>query len=163
MNTKLKYGLGALGVAVVGYLAYFQVQVNKLMELTYRFQKFRFLNVGLQNVRFTTELVVTNPSNLTFTITGYNLNVQIQDKILATIKGDNLAFTVVANSSVPLPLDVQFNPNVLSQNLLSVFLDASVINTMQNSTIPIRVVGTMSVKFGFLGFKNVPVDYTYQP
>jgi hypothetical protein len=162
MSNKLKIALGSTALLLTGFLIYLKVQANKLLGITYRFQNFRVENAGLSNFRFTTDLVVTNPSDLTFTITDYDLVIEVEKTPVANIKGNNLNFVVRKNQSVPLPLDVQFDPRKLAANLLSVLVASITVSSPQGG-VKVRTVGTISVKYGIFGLKNLPIDYTYQP
>jgi ribosomal protein L1 len=162
MSNKLKIALGSTALLLTGFLIYLKVQANKLLNITYRFQNFKVVNAGISDFRFTTDLVVTNPSDLTFTITDYDLVIQVEETPVANIKGSNLNFVVRKNQSVPLPLDVQFDPRKLAANLLSVFVAAVTVNARKGA-VKVRTIGTISVKYGVFGLKNLPIDYTYEP
>jgi hypothetical protein len=156
----------AAGIAVVvgiaGYLFFLKRQADKLLNLTYTFQRFRVTKAKLNNFEFTVEVVLTNPSSVDFTISQYDINIFFQDAAITTIKGDNLNIAVPANESVPIPLTVSFDPRKLGGNLLQIFVDLFILNsTTSNAQKSMRFQGTVSGKFGALGFKNVPIDYTY--
>jgi LEA14-like dessication related protein len=163
MNKKIALiGIGLVTI-FVGYMLYLKVQAEKLMEqVEYKLQNFQLKNVGLTNVRITSDLVITNPSKVAFTITDYNINVEVQGTTVTTLKGGGTAIVVGANQSTTIPFDVQFDPRKIAQNLLPLFLDVF-LDGNKTSEIGVRYVGTLSGKFGGLGFSNLPIDYTYQP
>ena len=162
MKNKLGWIIGGVAAVFVGYLIYLKVQAQKLMDLTYRIQKFKILKAGLSNFRFSVELVLTNPSKVDFTLNDYDIDISFQGTFVTKIKGTNLGLTIPASQSVALPLDVQFDPRTLGQNILQVFLDSFIINPTEVKGTKIRYTGTVSGKFGAVGFKNIPIDYTYE-
>ncbi len=154
--------IGAVIAAVIyGIYQYAKKNTAKLAEMTYRFQNFKILNASFRDFSSTIEVVLTNPSNIGFNVTGYDINVQIQGTPILNIKDNSVDITIPANQSVAIPLSVQFDPRKLSSTLLPLFLDVFVTG---NSTekLKIRYVGTASGRFGALGVKNIPIDYTYE-
>jgi len=162
MKNKVGWIIGGVAAIFIGYMVYLKYQAEKLMNLTYRIQKFKILNAGLNNFRFKVELALTNPSKVDFTLNDYDINIAFQDTPITKIKGQNINITIPANQSVALPLDVQFDPRTLGQNILQVFLDSFILNPTEVKGTKIRYSGTVSGKFGALGFKNIPIDYTYE-
>jgi LEA14-like dessication related protein len=164
MNKKVGLVIGGIVLLFTGYILYLKLQANKLAaQLTYRLQSFQIKNFGLSNIRILSEIVVTNPTSVEFSITDYNIDVQVEGTTITTLKGGGAPVLVGANQSTTIPLDVQFDPRKVAQNLLSFFLDVFVVNPREAKGINIRYVGTISGKFGALGFSNIPVDYTYVP
>jgi hypothetical protein len=162
MKNKVGWIIGGVAVIFIGYVVYLKFQAEKLMNLTYRIQKFKILNAGLNNFRFKVELALTNPSNVDFTLNDYDIDIAFQATPITKIKGQNINITIPSNQSVALPLDVQFDPRTLGQNILQVFLDSYILNPTEVKGTKIRYSGTVSGKFGALGFKNIPIDYTYE-
>jgi len=164
MNKKVGLVIGGIVLLFVGYVIYLKIQADKLAaQLTYKLQTFQIKNFGLSNIRILSDLLVNNPTSVEFAITDYTINVQVEGTIITTLKGGGTPIIVGANQSTTIPLDVQFDPRKVAQNLLSVFLDVFVVNPNQTKKINLRYVGTISGKFGALGFSNIPIDYTYTP
>jgi LEA14-like dessication related protein len=160
MNKKIGFLLGGLGLAVGGYAYYLKKQADKLSNLEYRFQNIKFDNIGLSNVKIRADIVINNPSNVTFTINGYDINILFKGQKIANVKKSNIRTTLVPNGVATLPIEVQLDPLSVTQNLLSVLLSNITLGQEQPSGI--RYVGKISGRFGLIGFKNVDVDYTYQ-
>jgi LEA14-like dessication related protein len=146
---------------VYGVYQYAKKNTAKLAEMTYRFQNFKILNVSFRDFQSSIEVVLTNPSNLGFTVTGYNINVEIQNTRILNIADDSVNITIPSNQSVAIPLSIQFDPRKLSSTLLPLFL-AVFLTGDSKEKIRIRYVGTASGRFGALGVKNIPIDYTYE-
>jgi LEA14-like dessication related protein len=163
MDKKGKIALAvAGGVAIlVGVFYYLKTNAMKLMEMTYRFQNFKLKNASLNNVEVDAEVVLTNPSQLSFTITGYDVNVQFQGVNVANLKRSDANIPIPSNSSATIPFGVQFDPRKVGSSLLPLFLDVFV-NKTSNDKLKLRYVGTISAKYGVIGISNIPIDYTYE-
>ena len=160
-NTKILV-IGVVVVAMIyGIYQYAKKNTAKLAEMTYRFQNFKVLNVSFRDFSSSIEVVLTNPSNIGFTVTGYDINVQIQGTSLLNIKDDSVNITIPSNESVAIPLAIQFDPRKLSATLLPLFLAVFVTGDSKEK-LKIRYYGTASGRFGALGVKNIPIDYTYE-
>ena len=163
MENKGKIALAvAGGVAIlVGVFYYLKTNALKLMDMTYRFQNFKVKNASLSNVEVEAEVVLTNPSQLSFTITGYDINVQFQGVNVANLKRNDSNIPIGSNSSITIPFDVKFDPRQVGSSLLPLFLDVFVNNT-NSQKFKLRYIGTISAKYGVLGISNIPIDYTYE-
>lgn len=163
MEKKTKITLAiAGGVALLVALGYYlKKNAMKLMEMTYRFQNFKLKRATLTNVEVTSEVVLTNPSQLAFTITGYDVNVQFQGVNVVRIQRSDSSILVPSNSSVTIPFDVQFDPRQVGSSLLPLFLDVFV-NKTSSEKFKLRYIGTISAKYGVVGISNIPIDYTYE-
>ena len=162
-KNTLWYIVGGIALAIGGYLLYLKKQADKLMDFTYRFANFKVLKASMSDFQLSTELVITNPSQLSFTITDYDINVEIKQTPLARLTAQGVNITIPKNQSVALPLAIQFDPRSLGASLLPLFLDVFIVNTDKDSEMGIRYVGRVSGKFSGLQFKNIPIDYTYIP
>ena len=163
MDKKVKITLAvAGGIAVlIGFIYYLKNNAMKLMDMTYRFQNFKLKRASLTNVEVTSEVVLTNPSQLAFTITGYDVNVQFQGVNVVNLKRGDSNILVPSNSSVTIPFDVQFDPRQVCASLLPLFLDVFV-NKTSSEKFKLRYIGTISAKYGIVGISNIPIDYTYE-
>ena len=163
MDKKVKIALavGALVAVGIGIYSYLKKNAMKLMEMTYRFQNFKLKKATLNNVEVTSEVVLTNPSQLSFTITGYDVNVQFQGVNVVRMQRSDSSIVVPSNSSVTIPFDVQFDPRQVGSSLLPLFLDVFV-NKTSSEKLKLRYIGTISAKYGVVGISNIPIDYTYE-
>lgn len=163
MDKKVKIalvGAGVLGLAI-WYFYYLKNNAMKLMDMTYRFQNFKLKNASLTNVEVEAEVVLTNPSQLSFTVTGYDINVQFQGVNVANLKRDDSNIPIGSNSSVAIPFNVKFDPRKVGSTLLPLFLDVFV-NKTDETKFKLRYLGTISAKYGVIGISNIPIDYTYE-
>jgi LEA14-like dessication related protein len=157
---KIGFLIGGLGLAIGGYVYYLKKQADKLMALQYRFQKIKFVNVGLSNVKVRAEIVLNNPSDVSFTINDYNIDIIFKGTKIANVQKSNLNTTLAPNGVATLPFEMQLDPLSVTENLLSVLLSAVTLGT--EAPQGVRYVGKISGRFGLIGFKNIDVDYTYQ-
>lgn len=163
MEKKAKITLAIAGgvalLVAIGY--YLKKNAMKLLEMTYRFQNFKLKKATLSNVEVTSEVVLTNPSQLEFTITGYDINVQFQGVNVVRLQRSDSNVPIPSNSSVTIPFDVQFDPRQVGSSLLPLFLDVFV-NKTSSEKFKLRYIGTISAKYGVVGLSNIPIDYTYE-
>jgi len=157
---KIGFLIGGLGLAIGGYVYYLKRQADKLTGLQYRFQKIKFVNVGLSNVKVRAEIVINNPTDVTFTINDYNIDIIFKGTKVANVQKSNINTTLAPNGVATLPFEMQLDPISVTQNLLSVLLSSLTLGDQQPKGV--RFVGKISGKFGLIGFKNIDVDYTYQ-
>lgn len=160
MNKKIGFLIGGVGLAIGGYAYYLKKQADKLMGLQYRFQNIKFANIGITNVKMRADIVINNPSDVKFTINGYNIDILFKGKKIANIQKSNINTTLVPNGVATLPIEMQLDPLSVTENLLSVLLSSIAVGSEQPKGI--RFVGKISGRFGLIGFKNIDVDYTYQ-
>lgn len=159
-GVKIALIIGGLGAIAAGAYYYYAKNLAKLVEFTYRFQNFKLIKASFKEFILGGDIVLTNPSDLQFTITGYDINVQYKDKNIVNLKKDDANIDIPANQSATIPFVVQFNPADLGSSLLPLFM-ADFINKPAGSTTSFRYIGNVSVKYGFIHAKNIPVDYTY--
>jgi len=163
MEKKTKITLAVVGgiAVLLGVFYYLKKNAMKLMDMTYRFQNFKLKRATLTNVEVTSEVVLTNPSKLSFTITGYDVNVQFQGVNVVRLQRSDSNIPIPSNSSVTIPFDVQFDPRQVGASLLPLFLDVFV-NKTSDTKFKLRYIGTISAKYGVVGISNIPIDYTYE-
>lgn len=160
-KTKITLAIAGAVAILVGLGYYLKKNAMKLLEMTYRFQNFKLKKATLSNVEVTSEVVLTNPSQLAFTITGYDINVQFQGVNVVRLQRSDSNIPIPSNSSVTIPFDVQFDPRQVGSSLLPLFLDVFV-NKTSSEKFKLRYIGTISAKYGVVGLSNIPIDYTYE-
>lgn len=163
MESKSKTALAVAGVIalLVGIGYYLKKNALMLMNMTYRFQNFRVKRISLSNVDISSEVVLTNPSQLSFTITGYDINVQFQGTNVVRLQKSESNIPIPSSSSITIPLEVQFDPRAVASSVLPLLLDVF-INKTTDEKFNLRYIGTISAKYGIVGISNIPIDYTYQ-
>lgn len=160
-KTKIAIFVGAILAVGTGIFFYMKSNLSKLIDMTYRFQNFKLNKTTITDVQASAEVVLTNPSDLSFTITGYDVNVEFQGYNVANIKRSDANIPISSNQSVTIPFDVQFDPRKVGANLYPLFLDVF-INKTKADKFKVHYTGTISVRYGAIGFKNIPIDYSYE-
>jgi hypothetical protein len=163
MKKGVKIGLIVAALALLGYAGYkyFSSNADKLMDMTYRFQNFKILKASLTDFQGSTDVVLTNPSDLSFTVTSYDINVEIEKTFVASIVANNVDIVIPAQQSVTIPINIQFDPRKAGQTVLQILMAIS-MNSHGVHKTPIHFTGKISGKYGPLGFHDIPVDYTYE-
>lgn len=160
MNRATKVAILFGGIIFLGYAIYSAVlkKASKLADITYRFQKFSIKKITLKDFQATIELVLTNPSDLGFTITSYDINVQVQNTPAVRISNTNIDIVIAPNKSVAIPLAIQFDPRKIGSSLLPILLDV-LANKQSQDKIKIHIKGIASGKFGVISIRDIPIDY----
>jgi len=104
MNKKIGFIIGGLGLAIGSYAYFLKKQADKLTAIQYRFQNIKFTNIGISNVKIKADIVINNPSDVKFTINGYNIDIFFKGKKIANIQKSNINTTLVPNGTDTLPI-----------------------------------------------------------
>lgn len=174
--------IGGVVLAATAAFIYFKKQATTLMNgITYKFKNVRFPKISLQEVQISTELVINNPSDLTLTVTGYDMVAELftyknagdaepESKTpLAHLVGTDINTPIPKNNSGVFPVLVKFKPQDLGLAIAPVALQMLTNLAQQGSTgvddtnrkFAIHYRGLFSGKLGAFGVSNVPVNYTY--
>jgi hypothetical protein len=163
--TKVLVGFG-ISALVVGIIYYLKKGVFDLMEIGFNVSGLTIRKISLQEITLGLNIDLDNPSNLGFTVTAYNIAVEIQNRQVAIISGSNMEAIIPPKGKTTIPIQFSFKPADLGINLALLGLDlfaTDQLNSEAISKLPIRYVGTLTGRFGVLDIKNIPIDYTYQP
>lgn len=160
--TKILIGLG-VSTIVVGIAYYFKKGIDNLIEIGMDFSNFRLVNASMNEVVGSTNLTLSNPSDLGFEVTDYSIDVIIQGITMITIKGENLSVKIPPKGVVVVPLQIAFDPKKLGLNsallILEMFSSQS-LNSQGLQNLNIRYLGSLNGRFMGLSIKNIPIDYT---
>lgn len=160
--TKILIGVG-VSTILIGIAYYFKKGIDNLINIGMDFSNFRIKNVSLNNVVGSTDLTLSNPSDLGFEVTEYNIDIIIKGINMLTLKADNLSVKIPPKGVVVVPLEISFDPKKLGTTtaLLIVELFSSQnLNSQGLADLTIQYVGTLGGRFSGLPIKNIPIDYT---
>jgi LEA14-like dessication related protein len=160
--SKILIGLGVSTIAV-GIAYYFKKGIDNLIEIGMDFSNFRIKSASLNEVVGTTDLTLSNPSDLGFEVTDYNIDVIMQGINMLTIKGENLSIKIPPKGVVVVTLEIKFDPKKLGLNTALLLLEmysSQNLNAQGLNNLTIRYLGSLSGKFAGLSIKNIPIDYT---
>jgi hypothetical protein len=150
--------VGSLGI---GAYVYYRRQLKMLSEISYKVTGVSILEYAPLKLQINTTL--TNESEFSFTIRGYDMDIFVNGKKVADVKNksldqkikgfggtSNISFVTSFNAS-----ELGFGKGGGLSTLLSGVLD-NIANT------DLRLKGEISVKRGLFEFSNYPVDFTYK-
>lgn len=150
-------GLAGAGLLVAQY---FYKQQQLLLQMGYRIRNVRVLKRTAQEVVVSFEFLLENKSNISFRLTGIDLNVYTPSgDYLARFTDPNINTVVPAQTtSEPIPMVVKFDPRRLGRSVLQLISDL-----ISGDGLALRFVGDVSVTTGVVGFRKLGVDFTYTP
>jgi hypothetical protein len=154
-----RFGKIVLGLAVIAVVTNFAYRIiteaKKLLQYCYEFGGASVRKIGLESIDMDIILNVKNNSKIDMAVTGYDLQIYVNEKYVSTVKSyKNQIFK--SGKKEPLRLRLLFNPkevlkNVINfNNLLSFAID--------KSKIIIKVSGYFSVNAGGVQVDNYPIS-----
>ncbi len=148
----------AVLAGIGGTLWYLYNQVRLLKEYCMEFAGYKIIGASAKAVGMEIYLNILNKSNLDVTVTGYDIDVFLDNRFVAKIQ--DIAHQLIRSEAKSrLVLPVNFAPKDLFKGI-KVFQFIKNI-AFQPENIVIKLSGTLSVKGGNLvTLKNLPVDYT---
>ncbi len=148
--------LGVSGLAY-GIYKFYMAQVEILKKLSIKIADVQVLGGGYSEVNLLIKTIITNNSEINFTLTGYDLDLYVNGKKVSKItnSGLNEKLEGFGNES-----QIDFNATFSPQQFFETDLLGSVINLFDKTDI--RIVGKANVKKGILGFTNYPIDVEFQ-
>ncbi len=101
---------------------------------------------------------VDNKSDIDALITGYNIDLIINDKKIANIQ-DKVGQTVKPNAVSTIEVIAAFKPSAVWKEVATMdFVTA----LAKSQNMQIQLKGIVSVSHGWLAFTNLPVDYNFK-
>jgi hypothetical protein len=161
---KVKLGIGiGLAAFVGGVLWYIFRGVNKLMEIDFEVRNVKFPKLKWTSGQITCDILLKNPSNLSFTVRGYNIRVSMFGRSIANLISTDVETVIPPRGNVLVPVQVDFDPRQLGTQALMGLLDFLLGKVeIDKNNIAVNYKG--SLNGNFLGLENItiPIDYTYQ-
>ena len=148
--------LGVSGLAF-GIYKFYMAQVEILKQLAIRIGDVQVIEGGYQNVKLLIKAVITNNSEINFTLTGYDLELYVNDKKVSNITNSGLDERLegFGNES-----QIDFYATFSPKQFFETDLLGGILNLFDRTNI--RVVGTASVKKGIFKYNKYPVDISFQ-
>ena len=145
------------GIAGIGFGLYrfYKNQLDLAMSYCYKISGAKFNTITKKQVNLDVTVKLLNNSSFEADITGYNLDVVLNGKLVATI-ASNKTLTIKANGVSELGLNVDFDPSKVFNPSDLLNLIAWAITDKEN--IVIRTKGTFSAKLNFIKVSDYPVD-----
>jgi len=147
--------LGGLALTGVGAYAYYKKQIGILEDMTTKLSSIKILDKSSTLWRAEIVMTITNGSEIPFTITGWNIDVSINNEHVTRIVNNTEKFKISANGGTsPVRFIVSFNPQTLG--LLDI-----VASILQKDKTRISFNGYVKAKSGIIRTK-VPIEESYK-
>lgn len=147
--------LGGLALTSVGAYAYYKKQIGILQDMTTKLSSVKILERGSTLFKAEIVMTITNGSEIPFTITGWNIDVLMNNEHVARIVNNTEKFKISANGGTsPVKFIVSFNPQTLG--LLDI-----IASILQKDKTRISFTGYVNAKSGIFKTK-VPIEESYK-
>lgn len=152
--SKTAWGIVA-GVAVVAAIWGYR-QVKLLYAFAWKIKKITTGEISAEKVDVTLDVEMTNKSSISYELTGYSLDVYLDNTFISNVKS-KFSQKVPSNGSSILKIVIQLSPkNFLKQeNIVSLL--TSVINLKKTK---LRIKGVVSANAGVVNATNIPIDFS---
>ena len=161
--TKVVFGVGAF-ILLAGIVYYFKRGLEAFTKIDFYVTKVRLAKISLTEAKVDAEIKLMNPSDLGFTVKGYDIDFGINGRFIAKLKGSGLAININPRADIDIPLTATFDPRLLGVQLGLILLDvySSPDKSQYKNDLQFRYKGTLSGAFGGLNLNEIPIDYTYK-
>jgi hypothetical protein len=149
-----------IGAGLLGFSTYkwYMVQYNEIYNIKLKVSEIKFVEKTFSNVKMRIKIQLTNPSDVGFNLTSYDLNIKVMDKFVANVKNKGMSLDVpCCGQSSYLSFEVEFNPVDLLDN---VFQIAQQI--IESINVKVEVRGNLGIGFGRVQLATVPMKVDYQ-
>ena len=152
MNGFVKGGLIVGGIFGLGYVAGMAMrQVQLIDDTTFDFAGYKIISASLDNVHAMINIRVGNKTSMDFTVSNQNYDVFLNGEHIAKVNNTISNIMIPGESSVIVPVYVDFNPKAAVQTSIQQFIKSG-------SAAKWRITGKVRVKtFGIIS-SNIPVD-----
>ena len=144
---------GGIGLFVYGLYTYFSQQAKLLADFSYNIVGGSVNQISTDNLSINLDINFVNKSSIEVVVQSFDLNFYMNG-----IACGNLVpvqpFVIAANNSSVLPITVNINPSVISDNILSILADSSQLNNLL-----FVVQGTATIRSSFI-IAKLPINYS---
>jgi len=149
------------GIGTIGYGIYklLKEQVKLLESYCWKVKDVIIRKFDLDNVNLTIILLLKNQSDIDVELTDYNLDVLIDEKVVANVYNTTMKTNWSARSVSEILFDVNFNPRNFFTSLKQVTNLAYRVYSEPDNVI-IGVKGTVTAKHSFIKIDDIAVDYS---
>lgn len=148
--------IGSLVTLLGGVGLYVWRQYSLLKSIKVGFGKIRFNKINQNELDVDLSLQITNPSDQSFVIDGYDLNIYLGDMVIANVK-NSVANIKLNSMGVPsiLPIRIVAIPKQIFSRERLPLLVKFIGNPMGGW---LRIKGTLSVRHQLVYLKDYPLD-----
>lgn len=151
------YASAGIMAVIAGFYIYSNVM--KLSSAVVKLKKVLFRMPETDAWALDLFLDVTNTSDIDIDIIGYNFDLTINGKKVATIQ-DKIKQSVASNSTSSIEVIAAFKPSAVWKNVGSLDFIANLVGNYQN--MQIEANGVVDVAHSWLSFANLPIDYSFR-
>ena len=158
MNTvqKTLLAVGGLGL-IVGLVYHFKSEYDKIMQYTYKIDKFAVKSFDSSGMVFEMGIIISNPSDVMLKLQSFNFDILINGKYVTTVKNDIEQFVPAKSKSIPIKCDIVITSTQVGLSDIGTWLQQSILDP---SNLKITTKGVVSIDSGILSFGNIPVNIT---
>ena len=147
--------LSGLALTGVGAYAYYKKQIGILSAMTTKLSSVKMQEQTPESWGAEVTLTITNNSEIPFTITGWNIDVLMNNEQVTKVVNNKEKFKISANGGTsPVKMLVSFNPKNLG-------LFDVVASLLRKDKTRISFVGNIQAKSGIFKTK-VPIEQSYK-
>ena len=153
-NALIFLGVGGLAF---GIYKFYMAQIEIMKQLSIKIKDVKIIEGNYQNVKLLIKTIITNNSEINFTLTGYDLDLYVNGKKVSKITNSNLEEKLegFGNESA-----IDFYATFSPQQFFETDLLGGILNLFDRTDI--QIVGTASVKKGLFKWNKYPVDISFQ-
>ncbi len=155
MTTNVKTILAVTGVGLIAYSLwrYITIQKELISKYTYKILGLKFKKITKDNVEADLVIRFSSIADLEVKVKKFYVDFYVNNVLVGNFE-DIEEFTILANSSVDIPVTLKFNPQLIASNIIDLTLMSFKIQD-----IAFSVHGFADVSSGFIS-ATIPVDYS---
>jgi len=155
MTTKVKAILAVTGVGLIAYSIYRYITIQKdlISKYTYKILGLKFKKITKDNVEADLVIRFSSIADLEVKVKKFYVDFYVNEILVGNFE-DIEEFTILANSSVDIPVTLKFNPQLIVSNIIDLTLLSFKIKD-----IAFSVHGFADVSSSFVS-ATIPVDYS---
>ena len=155
MTTKVKAILAVTGVGLIAYSIYRYITIQKdlISKYTYKIKGLKFKKIQKDVVEADLIIRFSSIADLEVKVKKFYVDFYVNEILVGNFE-DIEEFTILANSSVDIPVTLKFNPQLIVSNIIDLTLLSFKIKD-----IAFSVHGFADVSSSFVS-ATIPVDYS---
>ena len=156
MSNQLKIAYGVLGLLVIGVATYLYKQSKLLAAFDYEFKTLTYLGSNKNIADLQAVINFTNKADFDITITGYRLDILVDNRVIGKAAQDNTKLIIPAKKSSNIP----FLANADTSLTISLGVSSLIEHFVDETQSTAGIKGTVGLKTGIVSIDNYPVDIT---
>ena len=154
MTGKVKIAYSVIVVLVIGVAAYLYKQSKLLAAFDYKFKTLTYLGSSNNVADLQAVIEFSNKADFDITITGYRLDILLDNRVIGKATQDNTKLIIPAKQSANIP----FLANADTSLTISLGVSSLIEHFVDGTPSGGAVKGNVSIKAGIVTIDNYPVD-----